>query len=138
MKPSPHAIFVALSSTAVVAAIVAGQVMLGSPAQVRAQRLDEQRIRDLQAIANAITQRGVLPDALADIQRSGQWTFLRLTDAASGLPYEYLTKDATAYQLCAQFDTSADRGARTDVGSFWSHGSGRQCFDLGIKKPVQR
>src|SRR4029079_15551049 len=54
----------------VVLSIAAGFVIVGSPSSVRLQRLDEQKINDLQNIQYSITSfyqsKGRLPDTLAE------------------------------------------------------------------------
>jgi hypothetical protein len=61
-------------SLVVLAAIVAGMVMLGSPSDERARRLDERRVSDLAGIRNAVNffsdRNGRLPASLDELSRS--------------------------------------------------------------------
>ena len=148
MKAGSSLIFAVVAGAAVLAAIFVGLMIIGPPATVRAQRLDEQRVRNLQAIATSVNgyQRahGTLPDSLEAIQKTGEPTYWRLKDPETGLPYEYRVKDAFSYELCAQFDAPSDDtvAARTDAISpfrdqFWNHKQGRQCFSIEARAPKQ-
>lgn len=144
MRPRPATLFAALASIAAVAGIAAGLMVIGSPSEVRMRRLDEQRVSDLQAISSAIATyrrtHEALPATLDELVRPDVFPSARLKDAASGRPYEYIAKDATAYQLCAEFETATGDRIETGrgVSPFWKHGQGRQCFSLEARLPVQR
>jgi hypothetical protein len=141
----------AVGATVVVAAVIAvGLFLNGNPAEVRRQRLDEQRISDLNALSSAVDATlqsgGALPASLAELGRDRRWTFLRDRDPVTGEPYEYRTTGARSYELCATFDTSSSPGAARlapvgflalgipatprsqDAAGFWDHGPGRHCF----------
>lgn len=137
MKASPALLFVSLASLAVIAAIGTGLAVIGPPALVRIQRLDQQRVQDLRAISIAVQaysrMHDILPEALDMIQRQGEWQSLHLRDAVSGLPYEYSIKNASSYELCAQFDAVSADDENRQVSSFWRHGRGRYCFSLEAK-----
>ena len=129
-------VFPYVVGTAVVAAIAAGLVLIGSPSAERMRRLDEIRERDLAQLANAIDlywkREGELPaslDALADVRGA---SFRSTMDPSTSQPYSYRAIDASRYELCASFearDPDGDYGDR-----FWSHGVGRKCFELDAQK----
>jgi hypothetical protein len=126
VKVSPHVLFVALATLAVSGAIIAGVIVLGGPARVRAQRLDDQRVRDLRSLSMAVENyrrtHDDLPEDLEAMPNVG-WPNAHFRDPASGAPYEYAVKDHSSYELCATFDTGVDE--RTDVAvpdsPFWKH-----------------
>lgn len=107
-------------------------------------RLDEQRVSDLQNISNAIATyrrtHEALPATLDELVRPDVFPSARLKDAASGRPYDYIAKNATAYELCAEFETATEDRIETGrgVSPFWKHGRGRQCFSLEARLPLQR
>ena len=53
MKLSPGSVFLGTAATAVIAAIVAGLFVLGSPSEERARRIDDRRVADLKGIMAA-------------------------------------------------------------------------------------
>ena len=124
----------AISVTVVAAAIGAGLFVLGSPADVRARRVDAQRVEHLREWARAIdaywTANNQLPQSLDEVRRQQAWTHLEVHDPKTGEPYRYQPRGAVAYELCATFDReSADMGA-PDEDALWGHASGPACFLL--------
>ena len=118
----------------VVAAIGAGLAVLGSPADVRARRLDTQRVEHLREWARAIdaywTANNQLPQSLDEVRRQQAWTHLAVNDPKTGEAYRYQPRGAVAYELCATFDReSADMGAPGE-DALWGHASGPACFLL--------
>lgn len=126
----------------VIATIVGGFVIMGSPATQRKIRFDEQRTQDLQSIQWRIVsfwqQKQTLPAGLADLTDSIS-SFAAPVDPETGLAYEYRKTGPTAFELCANFNvqSSVDRlndyskssAAVQMVGQDnWQHGVGRVCF----------
>lgn len=142
MKLSPAGLFTACAGLAVVAALVAGFTIIGSPETARLRRLDIQRVYDLRSLSNAIEiywrNHARLPASLNDLQDVSQWTALRVTDAVSGQPYDYRIKEGAAYELCAQFDTALTEKSDPTSPAFWRHDRGRQCFGLEAKPPAAK
>jgi hypothetical protein len=68
MKMTPATLFATLAAVLTVAAVVAGFVIIPSPSEFRAQRLDDKRVQDFRAIAAAVTRyrhsRHSLPETL--------------------------------------------------------------------------
>lgn len=123
-----------ISIAAVVLAVGAGLVILGSPADVRARRLDERRVEHLREWARAIdaywTANNQLPVSLDEVRRQQAWTHLTVNDPATGEPYVYRAKGAVAYELCAAFDRASPDTGRPDEDALWGHGAGPSCFLL--------
>jgi hypothetical protein len=132
--------------------IVAGFVIVGSPAKQRAIKFDNQRINDLSSLQYQITyywQRNEkLPANLA-----------ALTDSISGYSapidpdtkslYEYNPKGGMAFELCANFTlpyNAASNMGRGDVMSYpypagaeqsnWNHPAGHSCFERTIDPTI--
>jgi len=138
MKP-PATLFAVLSAIAVIAAVVVGLAVIGSPGEFRMRRFDEQRATDLSSISTAVRSHRLthesLPQKLGDLQSALTYG---LKDPV-GRPYEYAVKDEFSYELCAEFDTATDTLAAARFSSvFEKHGSGRQCFTQEARPPARR
>jgi hypothetical protein len=124
----------AISTAVVLAAVIAGLYLAGSPAEQRLLRMDERRVRDLDRLTNVIgsytRQREELPDSLEQLL-DGQLLDELPVDPATGEPYEYLCAD-TSYQLCAVF---AQPARDVDEFDFWNHPAGRHCFEFTPPEP---
>jgi hypothetical protein len=133
---SRHRVAGALLTAAVVAAVVAGIIMIGSPTEERVRLLDERRVQDLGRIARASDLYWTRHDRLAasiEELTAEPGTDLDPSDPSTGSPYEYRPIDARMYELCAAFESDSTE-ARRGAGDFWSHGSGRQCFRREARK----
>jgi hypothetical protein len=123
-----------LALLVVVAAVIAGLRLAGSPAQERARRLDRRRLDDLAAISRAIDvyheRHRRMPNALADLTNASG-PEVTIADPSTGQAYEYRVTEGKHYELCATF-----AGASRDQGyaDLWAHGAGRQCFPLGVRE----
>ncbi|MBI4599894.1 hypothetical protein HY732_03140 [Candidatus Uhrbacteria bacterium] len=133
----------------VAAVLVAGILTIGSPAQQRKERFDEQRVNDLMSLQSQLVaywqSKQELPndpDQLNDSLRG----FVVPVDPESGQEYQYTKTGDTAFRLCASFNraSSIKKGdsfrakpimmpypAGMDGGT-WEHGEGIQCFDRTI------
>jgi hypothetical protein len=115
---------------AVVAVVIAGLRIVGSPGAQRIRRLDERRVNDLQAIANAVdaywTQKKTLPRSLDELTPVTRLT-IPARDPVDDVPYVYRAGEADRYELCATFegDTNAE-----NPRAFWTHPAGQRCFQL--------
>ncbi len=127
----------AVLAVVALAAIVAGLVLLGSPAQERARRLDERRVQDLLVIAGAVdlywTRRGALPSSLDDLS-SEPGAKIAVADPRTSQAYEYRPVAERTYELCARFEAESPASPRGVRDEFWSHGAGRQCFSRDARK----
>lgn len=132
MKASAHALWAAGAAIVVVAAIVAGLVLIGPPSQERLRTMDARRVSDLQAAALAVdrywNRHQALPQSLDALARERGEVFT-VRDPGSGLPYEYHGNADRSYTLCAAFALGS-AGNEPVQGRFWAHGQGRQCFSL--------
>jgi hypothetical protein len=127
----------------VLAAIVAGFFIMGSPNQVRLYRFDNQKVSDLQNIQwqliNYWQQKQVLPTIIAEIEDpiSG-WVLPR--DPQGGV-YRYEKTGDRAFKLCATFNAESRGSVNGSIarpiayggeGENWQHGSGEVCFERSI------
>jgi hypothetical protein len=126
--------------TAVVAAMVAGLVLIGSPWTARSRRLDRIRVRDLTQLSQAIDrywkQEGKLPasfDALATVPEA---SFGSTMDPSTAEPYSYRPMDDSRYEMCATFEADDREDAYSPP--FWKHAAGRKCFQLDARRWLER
>lgn len=135
-------LFAGIVSLVMLAAVIAGLVIAGSPNQERMRKADQQRVSDLQQISYAVdvymNTNSVLPPSLIDLARSPNTYIQSIMDPETAVPYTYRLGDAGRYTLCATFETPSDSGpdqpARPQPAGFWTHGIGERCFELEARK----
>lgn len=151
--------FVWVAALAVLAALVGGFMVMGSPFAQRAYRLDQERVDDLSSIQWQVIDywqnKEMLPTELTMLEDDLRGFQLPL-DPVTKEPYRYTVVDTLSFELCATFD----RVSRDDTegrgpyptynefsrafpeGSSWEHGTGEVCFERTIDpdffKPVVR
>lgn len=158
MKTSIPMFFRGLAILIVIASLVTGFVIMGSPLTQRDFRLDEQKIYDLQSvqwqIINFWQQKEKLPGQLSELQDpiSG---FIIPVDAETGQSYEYRPLGANSFELCATFnqkspknyyqgdssipvDTSYTIEGMSRQQGNWYHDEGRVCFNRTIDPDLYR
>jgi len=127
------------------ASIIIGFLVIGTPAEQRDRRFDEERVNDLQMLQSTIvnywTQKEKLPQDLSDLEDSISG-FAIPQDPASDVPYEYSVIDSLSFELCATFKTSSQDFGLTSVppSSYrgdifqqnWEHTAERTCFTRTI------
>lgn len=144
-------IFVWAIIVIVIAGVVTGFFVAGSPMSQRAVRFDERRTGDLQNIqwhiVNYWQRTQTLPQNLAAL-RDDISGFSAPRDPRTGESYEYRILAVRTFELCATFETDSDDissvlpkgslrapaspfGESVGFGSF-SHGTGRMCFERTI------
>lgn len=140
--PRGPALLLGIVAAVVVLVLGVALFVLDSPAEERQRRLDERRVEDLGAIADAVeayrSREGELPP---DLDTLADWEGFRLspTDPVSGAPYEYRVTDVETYELCADFTTEAPghdgRRRWRRHGTLWHHPAGEHCFELEVEGP---
>lgn len=151
-------IFGWVSSGVVLALIVAGFFIVGSPSTQRNRRFDEQRINDLQSIQYQIvynywTKKNRLPTSLNDLNDdiSG---FIIPIDPVTDETYGYKVKSQYLFDLCATFKTNNKYTGSSNnfesprlkmsspfpgkIENNWEHGSGEVCFSRNIDPELYR
>lgn len=146
-------IFGAGASLLVIASIVLGFVVMGSPTTQRKLRFDSMRVSHLEQIQwqtiNYWQNKGKLPETLKDLEDpiSG---FVAPVDPMTEKPYEYKVLDKEKFELCATFELpTPDLKGRGPTGSRdvyysdgivsgdnWKHEAGEQCFERTIDKDL--
>jgi hypothetical protein len=133
---------------AVLAAVVAGFLFVGSPRAERLRRFDEKRVSDLQSIQNEVVnywlEKDKLPDDLIVLQVNRGVSFS--SDPVTGSAYEYKALEVLKFELCANFEAPSNESSPNRVAMphmpprpvvkglleadfyNWSHEAGRQCF----------
>ena len=131
--PAGKHVVIGLVVAAVVIAVVSGLVLLGPPSEERTRRLDDRRVNDLRKITRATdlywTRHGRLPASLDELSQEPGVT-LNSRDPTTPEPYGYRALDAATYELCANFQRGSAEESQGPAKDFWSHGAGRQCFQL--------
>ena len=123
-------------------AVIIGVVVMGSPGEARARRLDERRVADLRQITWATNAYRAghdrLPGSLQELAQDPQAS-LHSRDPATGEAYDYQVLGPKTYAVCARFERAdpdssyPEPESRTEEA--WRHGAGRQCFQRDA--PVQ-
>ncbi|MFQ5538713.1 MAG: DUF5671 domain-containing protein [Gemmatimonadota bacterium] len=134
----PGRTVLAVATAAVTVSVIAGIVLVGTPAEGRIQQLDAARVEDLRSIMNAADRfwkkNERLPSTLDELARDPREAINTL-DPGSGEPYEYRKVGENAYELCAAFDRASPESPGRPRADFWRHGAGRHCFALEAKAP---
>lgn len=138
----------------VLASIVVGFFLAGSPQNQRLVRLDERRVSDLQSIQWQIVdywqRKGALPGNLSELADPIRG-FMVPRDPETNSNYEYNVKDKLKFELCSVFSTINKENSPEQLGGKsvpqpvdpyrsgydpvsynWQHGQGRTCFERTI------
>jgi hypothetical protein len=140
-------------STVVFASIVAGFVLVGSPAEQRRIRNDETRIQHLQSIQFAILEHWrnteTLPISLETLDDPLNYHIIE-HDPVTGEEYTYRVLDGLIFELCATFESVSlytkdisrtyppmrERGLMLDDN--WEHEVGQECFERTIDPELHK
>ena len=140
-------------SFAILASIVGGFFIMGSPFTLRMKRFDERRANDLQniqyQIVNFYQKKGVLPNSLDELKDPIAGFNIPL-DPDTAVSYGYEKVSDIGFKVCADFSLESDSQIDSKymtrpmpvsseifpVNENWRHNSGRQCFDRKIDKDL--
>lgn len=140
---APKKIFAYATSLIILAAVITGFFVAGSPKEERARRFDDQRVQNLQFIQSEIVNRWVqksaLPKNLDEINDSIRGVTVP-KDPESGAAYTYEATGKENFKLCATFNLpSLDQPKNIYYGNEnWAHASGLTCFDRKIDKDLYK
>lgn len=130
----------------ILATIVAGFLIIGTPWEARQYRLDEQRVNDLQNIQGQVTSfyqsKQALPTTLEQLEDPILY-FDMPKDPETGAMYEYKKTADLSFELCATFtaETRTSSQSRSYPKAMeygmtgmndWQHGIGRTCYTRTI------
>jgi len=128
-------------ASVVLASIIWGFFIIGTPQEQRQRRFDDERVSDLQMLQDRIinywAQKEVLPQNLSDLEDSISG-FAVPQDPETEMSYKYNVMGELAFELCADFKTSSEGLGSVKsyyYGSFqqnWEHEAERTCFERTI------
>jgi hypothetical protein len=132
----------------ILAVVITGFFLIGSPQQERTRRFDEERVYNLQSIQSEIVnywvKKRVLPENLSILENS--ITGYKVpTDPQTDNSYEYNIKGLEKFELCAVFGLTSDSinlepapvaMTRGDYNQNWQHETGKVCFERTIDKDL--
>ncbi len=137
--------FVYIVSGVILAAIVTGFVIAGSPAKERARKFDSERVSNLQTIQSEVVsywqRKKILPEELSALSDSIKG-FSVPSDPKTKAPYRYEVTGPESFTLCAIFemesgvDVTLERPYYGGWGVNWEHVAGEQCFERSIDKDL--
>ena len=111
-------------------AVVAGLIVVGTPARERMRQLDKRRATELAVIHQIIdgywSKHARLPASLEQLLSRPE-TSVNTRDPVTSQPYGYTVLGGKTYELCADFQRESSDTVDPHE-RFWSHGPGRRCF----------
>ena len=122
----------------VVATIVGGFFIVGSPFEARLLKIDERKVSDLTNIqyqlVNFWQYKQALPETLEELNDplSG---FVVPIDPETSAPYVYVRTSHSSFKLCATFNAESREYVSApvmDASENWKHVAGEVCFDRTI------
>jgi hypothetical protein len=147
LKSNTPKILTAIVAIVVIASIVWGFFVVGTPTDQRERRFDDERISDLQILQSQIVDYWVkkdsLPSSLNHLEDSIMG-FVVPVDPSSKKAYEYRIISPLNFELCAVFSKSSELSGLTTTNvkeynspynSFqqnWNHEAGRYCWTRNI------
>lgn len=129
-------IFAIIISLVILASIIYGFTIMGTPGHQRDIRTDVRRTEDLQLIQNSVSNfwftKNILPANLGEIKSRDN---INTKDPQTGADYEYVVIDKVNFELCADFKTE-DNSTMNQyyIGGNWNHKVGRTCFPRNARE----
>ena len=123
---------------AVVAGVLGGFAVMGSPSTMREMRYDQERVYNLELIQSNIISfyqsKNRLPEDLNELTDplSG---FIVPSDPETNAPYTYQKTDALSFSLCAEFTHPSPETSQAEyayMGDNWDHEAGGTCFSRTV------
>jgi hypothetical protein len=137
-----HLGFAGAAGALVLAVLVGGFVIAGTPMTARLEQWDERKLEDLQTIRTEIgyivlepgesggqprIKRG-LPKTLDEVVQLAEYSRPQIRDPQTGDAYEYEVIDETHFRLCTMFNLPRDKTYEV----FWNHPAGRHCYVVDV------
>lgn len=133
-----------VAGVAVLAVIVSGFVIVGTPGELRDVRLDRERVSDLQNIQGQVInywqRKDALPETLVDLEDPIAG-YAAPTDPETEAIYTYEVTGPLSFTLCATFAAESREDGLdvrypikpvNGIDESWTHGAGEECFDRTI------
>ncbi|OGI72977.1 hypothetical protein A3D42_03065 [Candidatus Nomurabacteria bacterium RIFCSPHIGHO2_02_FULL_41_18] len=131
-----------IATAVVLASIIWGFLVLGSPRTQRLYKYDDQKVRDLMNIDSQITSffmtKGTLPATMEENVNINTY-FIPPIDEQTGKPYEYKKLNSIKYELCAEFNKASSENSKLSERNLypygnisWAHPEGKHCFTQTI------
>ncbi len=129
----------AIVTLVVMTAVITGIVILGSPAEERAKRIDLRRVNDLQGMESAVNfyfaEHATLPMSVEELSKQPG---VRIgSDPVTGADYRYRALDAEQFELCGTFDRASAPRVLTGL-DLWEHPAGNHCFTRKVVKQASK
>lgn len=130
-------VFLRFVIVSVIVAVLYGLFLIGTPAQQRQIKFDQQRVSDLQSISSAINaywnNNNILPSGLGVLLGKQDYFVSSLKDPKTQEMYEYNILGERQYELCANFETESSQNQDFNVTKpaseeRWNYNQGRNCF----------
>lgn len=136
LSSSLRKVFAVVVSIFVIAAIVVGFMVIGSPRTQRLVKYDEVKLSNLRTIADEVRyyyeRNNVLPATLAEVAQTNSYGGLVYTDTQFERPYTYIVVDAKTFQVCAEFNRDSQNlnttKAYTGFETWSTYKAGEFCF----------
>ncbi len=136
-----------VSGALIIASVVWGFSVLGSPRTQRLYKYDEQKVSDLtninQYVISYYQSHGELPTTLDQLSNTDSY-FSIPNDSQSNTPYEYnlIDHNSKTYNLCSEFNKSTNTPENVNVARVspnydWTHPAGHYCFKRFIDSSTQ-
>jgi hypothetical protein len=123
------------ATVGVVAVVILGFRVLGSPGTQRMVQSDLRTVRTLAELAQQINARWAssekaLPKDLEKFATSVK------QNQVDGKSFGYRVKSGSEYELCATFATDTRDTSATNTDDRWIHPKGNYCFQFDASQPV--
>jgi len=141
----PSRVLLICVSAVVIASVVGGFFVIGSPAKQRLMRMDEKRMQDLSGLQNEVVNywlaKSALPRSIEEL-KAGRDGMVLARDPETDKDYEYKKVGDLAYEICADFKLSSLEAAGGskysqpmypgDMNWDFAHDAGKKCFKRDI------
>ena len=129
-------LLLAIVTAVVVAAVVTGFFLAGTPREAREYALDDKRVENLRDFSNALfyawNKRQEPPPFSMDEYMEANPIAAGLVDPVTRRPYGYRNLGNGKFELCATFDKAVP-GDESKWGAEWAHPAGPYCFEFDVK-----
>jgi len=131
-----QAVLLAVVTAVVVAVIVWGFFLTGTPRQARRFALDQKRIEDISDFSDELYQAWKKhhepPPSSLDEYMEAHPLADGLLDPVTKKAYGYRSLGEGKYEMCATFDAAV--GDEGEYGAPWAHPAGDYCFRFDVKR----